>query len=373
MKSSRSIIHFLSLALLLSMIMISCDQNPDIVTQQDILPKAFGVDIPTSISDQSLLGGRISGRQEEDTLQGAEIYAHLRLFIAIGEKSSNVVENIMNAIRRLNIERIQVLSYESDEDGRVKNLVVLENVEYEGIIWEHQLTITDADSESNADGGKALQVFWSNSPIKGIAIIKPYNTNRVQEANAGEAIYRIDYSEGGELGYDAQMEVSISNLTLEDPTIDQYSMKTIRMFAGRKGDVVDVYGNSNHPNAQFFNQDKGFNWAFVASGSHSNDIGAVEVGLPPSDLDESDRTILLEDYSIKNVFTNQILSTWPNAPQNVINAYLKNTNAPGYFDNNGFISAGASPGADWNILTERLKSLSPYNPLETSSLVVTFK
>ncbi|MDH5474561.1 MAG: hypothetical protein OEX22_02605 [Cyclobacteriaceae bacterium] len=369
MKLSKSIFHFLSLALILSMIMMSCDENPAIVTQQDLLPEAFGVDIPSSISDQTLLGGRT----EADTLSGNQVYQHMNTFIAIGEGASDIVESIILAIRVHNIESLQVLSYQSDDDGRIKNMEVLENVEHEGITWEHQLTITDADSEANADGGKAMQVFWSSNPIKGIAIIKPFNIDRLHEAGAGEAIYRVDYSESGELGYDSHMEVSISNLPLADPTIDQYSMQTLRMFAGRKGDVVDVYGNSNHPNAKFFTEDMGFNWAFTASGSHASDVGAAEVGLPPSDLNNTNRTTLLEDYSIKNVFTRQIRTAWPSATQSMIDAYLHNTDAPGYFDGNGFMSAGMSPGAGWGALATRLKALTPYNPLDISNMVVTFK
>ena len=146
------------------------------------------------------------------------------------------------------------------------------------------------------------------------------------------------------------------------------------MFAGKKGDVVDVYGNTNHPNAILFSGNVGFNWAFVASGNDVTDIGVAEVGLPPSDLDESDRDVLLKDYSIKNVFTTEINSVWPGIDPDLLAAYLTNTAAPGYFDNkNGFISGGVSPGAEWDVLTNRLTALSPYNPKSTSELVVTFK
>lgn len=146
------------------------------------------------------------------------------------------------------------------------------------------------------------------------------------------------------------------------------------MFAGKKGDVVDVYGNTNHPNAIFFSGNAGFNWAFVASGNDVKNIGVAEVGLPPGDLDESDREVLLKEYSIKNVFTTEITSAWPGIDQDLLAAYLSNTSAPGYFDNkHGFIAGGVSPGADWDVLTNRLTKLSPYNPKSTSEMVVTFK
>jgi hypothetical protein len=146
------------------------------------------------------------------------------------------------------------------------------------------------------------------------------------------------------------------------------------MFAGKKGDVVDVYGNSNHPNAILFSGTPGFNWAFVASGNDPANIGVAEVGLPPSTLDSDDRSVLLKEYSIKDVFTNEITAVWPGIDQNVLAAYLSTTAAPGYFnDSQGFISGGKSPGAAWDVLAKRLDTLSPYNPKATSNLSISFK
>jgi len=375
MKTSKSIFKLLSLALIISMITISCDENPEIVTQQDILPESFGVDIPSSISNPNLVsGGRTSGREEEE-FSGDDIYEQLGFFIAVGEGASDIVEAIIIGIGQYNIQSIQTLTYTSDEDGRAKNMIVLENVEFEGVTWEYQLTITDADSEGNQDGGNAMQVFWNNSPIKGIAILKPFNIDRLHDADAGEAIYRVDYSEVSDmLAYDSHMEVSISDLPLAQADEDPFSLRTMRMFAGKKGDVVDVYGNSNHPNANFFTDNTGFNWAFVASGSDDLDIGVAEVGLPPSNLDNNDRDVLLGDYSIRTVFENEILQAFGNdITQTQLDAILVNTNPPGYFDKDGFLNGGTSPGDAWNPLAERLTDLTPYNPLETSNLEVMFK
>ncbi len=376
MKTLKVTSSSLVVGFLFALIFTSCELNQNIEPQQDLLPNSFSVDIPASLSNQnSFENGRISGRVKEDTLQGNDMYLHLNTFIAVGEGAAHLVEEIMAGIRIYKIDRIQSLTYTSDDDHRTKNLIVLSNSVYENQTWDYELTITDADSENQTDGGKALQIFWNkNTTVKGIAIIKPYNCDRVANANAKNAVFRIDYSEESTLGYDAQMEVSISGLPLDNPLENPYSVNTLRMFAGKKGDVVDVYGNTNHPNAVFFSGNVGFNWAFVASGNDVKDIAVAEVGLPPSDLNESDRDVLLKDYSIKNVFTNEITSVWPGIDPNLLAAYLTNTAAPGYFDNKtGFISGGVSPGSDWDVLTNRLTSLSPYNPKSTSELVVTFK
>jgi hypothetical protein len=150
-------------------------------------------------------------------------------------------------------------------------------------------------------------------------------------------------------------------------------MSTLKMFAGKNGDIIDVAGNSNHPNATFFTGDSGFNWAFVASGSESNEIGVAEVGLPPSNLDEPSKAVLLGNYSIKNVLTREINDLWPGIDQEGVNAYLYNTGAPGYFADHGFVQGGVAPSDEYIALESRLSLLSPYNPKEVTNLEIAFK
>ncbi len=375
MKTVKTISFVLIVGLAFSMLFSSCESNPDVTPQEDILPTSFSVDIPPSISNKNLTGGRIGGRIKDDSLHGDDIYENLGTFIAVGEESAKLVEAFIEGIRKYKIDRVLSLTYVGEDDGRTKNLVVVSNSTFEGKIWDYQLTVTDADSENQADGGKALQIFWNKSTtVDGIAIIKPYNCDRTENANAKDAVFRIDYTEASDLGYDAQMEVRIAGLPLENPLSDPYSISTLRMFAGKKGDVVDVYGNSNHPNATLFSGTVGFNWAFVASGNEVKDAGVAEVGLPPSKLNSSDRKVLLKDYSIKTVFTNEIKAVWPGIDPVLLNSYLSETSAPGYFSKaKGFLSGGVSPGADWDILKARLDALSPYNPKQVSELVVGFK
>jgi hypothetical protein len=374
MKTTKIFLFMMITAITFGLVLSSCEMNPEVNSQESILPETFRVEIPSSIKDQSFSNGRVAW-SKEDSLKGNHIYLHLATFIAIGDGAGQLVEGFIHGIRKHRIDRVMNLTYKSDDDNRVKNLVVTADVTFENVEWDYQLTITDADSEGAADGGKALQIFWNKSaPVKGIAIIKPYNCNRAESANAPNAILRINYTEEASADYDAQMEVLIAGLPLESPLVNPYSVSTLRMFAGKKGEVVDVFGNSNHPNAILFAGDKGFNWAFVASGDEAKNIGVAEVGLPPSELDSDDRNVLLKDYSIKNVFTREITQAWPGIDQGLLSAYLANTNAPGYFsETTGFISGGTSPGADWNVLVDRLDDLGPYNPSEVSALQLSFK
>jgi hypothetical protein len=374
MKTLKRISFVMMIGAAFSIFLSSCESNPEITPQQGILPQTLTVEIPNSLSYGDASGGRSNGRIKDDSLRGNHIYLHLGTFIAVGKGASMIVDGIIFGLRKYRIDRVMSMTYISDDDNRTKNLIVESTVSFENKVWDYQLTITDADSEGNADGGKALQIFWNKSaPIQGIAIIKPYNCDRAENAKAENAMFRINYTEAGSLGYDAQMEVLISGLPVESPLHNPYSMSTLRMFAGKKGDVVDVFGNSNHPNAILFSGTTGFNWAFVASGNDKKDIGVAEVGLPPSSLESDDRDVLLQEYSIKNVFTEEITSVWPGIDQQLLDTFLGSTAAPGYFGNSGFISGGASPGAEWDALTSRLDDLTPYSPHDISSLDVTFK
>ncbi len=373
MKTMKLLTLVLTLGLFLGF--VSCDDSIETPKQgENILPERFSVDIPDPLTKGSTPQGRVSeGRLAEDIPQGNEVYESLGFFIALAEGSSELVEAIIQGVSTEGIDRVLSITYESDEDGRVKNLEVLESSTYNGVTYEYEMVITDADSEGNADGGKAMQIFWNRDPIQGVAILKPYNINRVDDAEAGDAVYRVEYSEVSDT-YDAYMIVSISGIPLPNALEDPFAVDNLQMFVGKKGVFVDVYGNSNHPNAVFFNQDEeGFNWAFVASGIEDLDIGVAEVGLPPSNLDSDDRATILETYSIKQVWTNQILALWPDIGQDLIDQYLANTEAPGFFNENGFVQGGTSPGAEYDPLVDRIQDLAPYNPKSVSDLVIEFK
>lgn len=346
------------------------EEEDDNVYSESIMPTTFNVDVPDPISSATN-----PSKSKGDTLSGKDIYGHIRTFIYVGDAAGKIVADIINAINKNNINKAMVMPYTSDEDYRSKELTVVEQATFEGVTWEFGATVVDKASAGEADGGKALQVFWNRSPRKGIAIMKPYNIDRVHNTNQTTAMYRVDYSEGKENGYDKEMTVYITGLTLANAIADPYSMRTLKMFAGQKGTVVDVYGNSNHPNARFFNTEVGFNYAFVASADAATQLGVAEVGLPASNADVSDRANILDSASVKNLFTKQIRSIYGNVNQSVIDAYLYNCDAPGYFNKDGFVKAGTAPTANassYASISPRIETLAPYNPKYISQLSLGF-
>ena len=338
--------------------------------EDSILPEELTVEIPAALSADA---SAMKSAMAVDTLKGREIYGHLRLFIHTGDHAARLTRHIIYAIRLFNIDRVKTLTYESEDDGRIKNLVVVEAPEFEGEPWEYGLTITDAESEGNEDGGKGMQIFWNSSPKAVITIIKPYNLDRTNESRMAEAMFRIDFSGASELGYDRHMIVSIADLPEIDPLLAPFSMDGMKMFVGKKGENVDVYGNSSHPNAKFLTEKVGYNWAFVASGSVVEDIAVAELGLPLSTVDSDNREVLLEENSIHNVLYNEVKTVWPHASDELLEAWLTNAEAPGYFDDHGFIKGGEAPGDEFLPLVDRIAGLAPYNPKSIANLEIIFK
>ncbi len=332
---------------------------------ENILPERFTVDIPSSISSYSYYKD-----SNVDTLQGNDIYNHLRTFIYVGESAADIVGDIILAIGLYNLNQPMSFSFTSEDDGRLKQVDIIENAVFENYTWPYKMTITDAGQDANEK--TAMQIFWDKNPIKGIALLNPYNIDRNTDPIFMETMYRIDYSEAGEFGYSHHMIVTIDRLPLENPLTQPYSMSTLKMFVGKNGDMVSVYGNSEHPNATFFTGETGFDWAFTAAGKNSTDIGVAEVGLPSNTLNSTDRNVLLVENSIKNVFTEQIYAVWPWIDSTAVQAYLCNTEAPGFFNHYGFVQGGSAPGPEYVPLVEIIADLTPYNPAEINQLVIEF-
>ena len=370
-KSLLFLLFCLALALF-----FGCKKDEEEPPKDNILPANMTIDIPESISNSS--GGQKCTSEDIEPICGDSIYEMLRVFIYIGEASADLINEIATALNQYNINQAMSDSYISDEDGRTKNFVVVENVTYNSVNWEFELTIAD-----NESGGKALQLLWNNtSPVKVIAILNPHNCNYNDNAPS-DLMYKVEYSEVGDMGYEKHMIVSITNAPMEDT----FSIDNLKMFVGKTGDIIDVFGNSNHPNAVLIdpNYTGGFNWAFVARGDDVKDIGVAKVGLPPCiyEYNSADSIFDPGPYSIFNVLKREIKAYWKDSVDvtdqsvldSLINIYIQNTQAPAYFNDNGFISCGTNiPTNPAGFTTEfiDLSGLTPYKPKDINDLVIEF-
>jgi hypothetical protein len=82
--------------------------------------------------------------------------------------------------------------------------------------------------------------------------------------------------------------------------------------------------------------------------------------------------VLLNENSIYNVLYNEVKTIWPHASEEILEAWLSNTEAPGFFNRQGFIQGGEAPGDEFLPLVDRIADLTPYNPKSIASLEINF-
>lgn len=357
--------------LILITIFIGCRPKQD-GESTSILPTNFIVDIPSSLSaDQPP-----QNKKNTDTIiSGEELYNYLRYFINVGEKASQIVQDIINTIHKYNLSQDATFSF-TGEDQQIKNVIIKSNISYDGETWKYGLQITDANSETNQDGGIAIQIYWNKFPVKGIAILKPLYINTQEYETWTNTMIKIYYSEAEPTFYEQYMVVSITELPQN--TNDRFAIRNLKMFVGKQSTRTDVFGNSQHPNAWILiPENKGYNWAFVASAIEAEEIAVAEVGLPSDMYNSSSRRELLEDYSLYNVLKEEIKEwyyqengTYPDSL--VLEQYLVNAKAPAHFTNNGFLPAQLAINPMFTSLEDHIKILSPYNPYQVAIMNISF-
>ncbi len=370
MKNVKLVLVAMTLGLFFVFQSCQKDELKPSENEKSILPSNFLVEIPSALQgeDNTLYGAKNS---KTDTLQGGEIYGHLRTFVHIGYVGAQIVQDLIFNISEYHINKPMSFTYTADEDNRLKQLVVTENASFEGKTYEFKLTIRDIGDDVGAGQNLGLEMFWNRQPVEGVAIFNPYMLNHEEEADS-EVRYRIDYDEGITSNYERAMTISIDGLKLADPLSEPFSMSTLKMFVGKNGNIVSLYGNSEHPNGKFFTDETGFDWAFVAAAKMNEDIGVAEVGLPSNLLNSEDRNVILVENSIKNVFTNQIYEIWPTIDPDVLAIYLQNVDAPGFFESGHFVQGGIAPSENYEELLDIIPNLTPYNPKEINELEINF-
>lgn len=352
-------IFLLSSVILVLFFACKKEETPPAVEENNsIMPSNFNVEMSDAISNES------TGKTNGDTLTGEDIYETMRFFIKIGESSAETVEAIMRAVATHGINRPMDITFAGD-DGRSKHLVVTENATYEGVNYKYKLNVEDS-------GKKALQMFWDNAPVKGVAIMSFYDMDHNEHAALKGVLYKVEYSET-EANYDARMIVTLYNLPLNSN--DPGSINNMKMFVGKKGDIIDVYGNSNHPNIKLIDPafTGGRNYAFVGRANNKLNIAVAKVGLPPSSVTANGN--LFTTYAIDSVIRAEVKAAYPGATDEDIDPYLVNTAMPGYFSVDGFIGCGATLPSVTGFTSEfaDLSQLYPYIPNDIRTLTIEFQ
>ncbi len=376
---TKQLSKWLLAILFASSITMSCSKDdkaePD---SQNEFPERLTVNIPSELSAASSTKNSVAAA--DDRFDGKAMYANLRVFIGIAQSGAQFLDAIMDAIRIHQLNQPMDIEFaDNDDSGRTKHLVVEENKMYEGAEYRFRLNLTDVADETSSGDGLGMQIFWSGNPVRGIAILKQKHLNHVNN-DLGDAVIKIEYSEAQTSGYDATMIVSISGIAMKNPSVDKFSADRIKLFVGKKGDIYDLFGNSNHPNGYLGTSQPaeiGLNYAFVASADDANNRAVAEIGLPPMSLVATTKSEIINKYSIRNVIVEAVARDFnlsiveTENHEYFINSVL-DIDPPAFFANGNLVSTGTAPSSDYGDLITRKDALSPYSPKAVSGIVVEF-
>lgn len=341
---------------------VGCLDETETPETKSILPASFNVEVPSSLATT---GGLKAG---DLSINGNDLYEMMRAFVFVGHSSAAIIHEFIGAIALYQIDKPMEFNYISGDDNRAKVLIVTANEMYENVKFEYKMVVRDVQNPLEPATG--LEMYWNRTPVSGVAIMQFYNLNRTDAKNTNARI-KIDYNESSS-AYDKQMIVSIAGLTIDGVNDN---VDNLKMFVGKKGDRLDVYGNANLPDFQIIDQthQNGYNWAFVAHVDASKNISVAKVALPPTTI--SNNTNLFTTYAMRKVLEEEIQIQYPLATQALIDQILANSSAPAYFDVNGFISCGdAIPTTPSGFTTEfiDLSAMNTYVPVYINALQILF-
>jgi len=165
------------------------------------------------------------------------------------------------------------------------------------------------------------------------------------------------------------MLVSIAGLE----TVNNGDIDNLKMFVGKKGNIVEVMGNSNHPDIVIIDPDftEGRNYAFVGRGDESTNLGVVNLWLPPSGVSTDDFE-KDDENSVFNVLQAEIEAV-ANLDQSIIDAVLAEALSPAYFNSDGYLDSGEDnkPESFSSELVD-LTGMVPFAPTEVRDLEIGF-
>ena len=338
-------------------------------------PDNIVVDIPDAISSTNQTKA-LKSSNSCLPIPADSIYYNVRNFIGIGEISAQYVQKIITALKQYDLTRPMQISFTSNEDNKIKNVVVTENQMYGDKTYDLKLVMKDSTS-----GNMAMQIYWNKENPEGIAIVSPscFNTTDAALKLNSKLMYQVEYSSVKTTTYDKRMVVSITGNTLS--TTDIYSIDNLKMEVLKQGDIITIKGTSNHPNAVLVNvNNKGYSYAFVAKGDMTNNIGAINLALPPN-TDASAN--VFSSYSVEAVVNNEITeyakiqepvnyAMYLTLMSGCITSILNECKSPAYYNSAGYVSCGATkPSDSYNTISE-LSNLLPYAPDEVRTMAVTF-
>jgi hypothetical protein len=357
----KYLLQFSALAFLLFSSCNSVVTNPP--KAENIIPlDSILVDIPAPLSTY------VSGARKSspvDPIDGQEIYEALRVYIGFAEESAELIRKILEIIHDQKLTKPKDFQFTGD-DGRTKEVSIRTDIFADGISWDYRINI------QNSGGNMAFQFFWIKKPFQAFAILDLYAMDSIEHQTIQGMMMSIQVNRNKGIGVKRQQMVQVADHP--KPGSDDSYLDNLKMLILDKGNLVEIMGNSNHPDMVLIDssQTPGKSYSFVGRGSKSQDIGVVKLALPPSGL--NNLQFLFEQYSVDTVLKSEILNLDPSFPIDTLNVLLQNARIPAYFNGQGFISAGPIPPSlpGFTNTFIDLSGLNPFLPKEVRDLKIDF-
>jgi hypothetical protein len=323
---------------------------------EKIIPKETSILIPSTLNYNNAFGMKKS-------VEGDNIYNFVRAYINIADEATKIIEKSYERIIAIETPGILEFSY-TGVDGNTKKVSIKEN--YNDTInelkWDYYMEIYN---RTFAD--LALKAWWNVNPNEQKIIFKPASLNTSNMINHQQAIVEIEYKAGEAASpYEKALFVAIDGLTGDNEI--SFAPENILIYIAQNGGVLEITGASSNPDAALLDYDYrgGRNWSFFANVNTSENIAAVQLALPPSNQESIEN--LFSNYSLKQVILDEIRTVFPSndmlSDQELFNlasidgSLLEN---PGYFDSQGFVSAGTAPTSSYSALSN-FEGFVPFVP-----------
>ncbi len=351
-----------SVALLLLIVSIaSCDDlkldKGETSVQEKIIPQEIGIYIPTALNLDS-------GIDKKKSISGNEIYNYIRRYIGLADKMTKIVQNSYQRMGVIETSGVLEFFY-TDIDGKTKNVSIQKN--YTDTIankdWDYYMEVYNG---TFAD--LAMRAWWNASPHEQKILFKPSSLNTTEMMAHKNALVEIEYKTNTAASpYEEKLFVAIVGLTRDNEI--SYAPENIIVSIGRKGSTLDIIGASSNPDVallDYYYRD-GRNWSFFAKMNVTENIASVLLALPPSTVETNENLFI--DYSLKQVILDEIKKANPGndalsdselfALAGIDGSLVE---SPGYFNQNGFVSAGTAPSSSYSNLAD-FDGFTPFIPV----------
>ena len=325
------------------------------------------VDIPPCLTTSS----RGAAKAEVDSLDGSALYDMECTYIAIADAEGDLVRGLLSTLQNFTGEFDG--SWTSNGDHRVKHLVITQSsTTYEGQTFASRLELMDGTNN-------AFEMYYdTGASVRGVIIMAPAWLNRSDTSRVNDDTrVRIRYNRA-----DAQYGKTIVVEGSGFPLDHEGAVGSLMMRAWVIGDTFRMQGNSDHPNARLWGDERtraDYNYAFMAHAIMHHDSTAdsacMKVGVVPSTVTSTDS--LVDRYSVDRALTTYINVFFPGMMPDTVAAYTDQAKNPGWYtrahvtDQPGYIGNGPGYPAGFEYLDE-WSGMTAYSPADVHALRIQF-